>query len=181
MRMSCILEKDVRSVRGDLIRAVLLESPLCDLEIETDLLTDVESLKSFIACQEMPFELGDISDMVLLDGWLVRALLRFRHVDRQCPGQSGRTATRCDGNAYLNSPTILLAVSPFWGPVVRDTEFCLLKAYSLFGDAGECLSIVWIVTDRGTLKEVRCPRPSRPDAFSGSAGRVMVRSILTEM
>jgi hypothetical protein len=82
MRENCLLEENIWSMRGDLIWTVLLESPLCDLEVETDLLTDVESLKSFIACQEMPFELGDISDVVPLDRWLVRALLRFRHVDR---------------------------------------------------------------------------------------------------
>lgn len=81
MRMSCLLEKHVWSMRGDLIWTVLFESPLGNFEIETDLLTDVESLKSFIACQEMPFELGDISDVIPLDRWLVRALLRFRHVD----------------------------------------------------------------------------------------------------
>jgi hypothetical protein len=71
-------------VGSNLIRTILLQSPHGDLGIEPNLLTDVESLKSFISGQEVPFEVGYFSDMVFIDGRGL-SLLRFGNVDGEGP------------------------------------------------------------------------------------------------
>jgi hypothetical protein len=54
-------------MRRDLIRSILFQSPLRNLRVQADFLTDVKPLKSFLSSQEVPFEIGDLSDVVFIN------------------------------------------------------------------------------------------------------------------
>jgi hypothetical protein len=62
------LEEDIGTMRSDLIRSILLQSPCSDLGIEPDFLADIESLEGFIPGQEVPLEVGYFFDVVFVDG-----------------------------------------------------------------------------------------------------------------
>ena len=104
-------------MRLNFVWTILLQPPLGDSDVETDLLTDVEPLKSVIAREQVPIEFGDLFDVMvtILEWRLGGALLRLGHMNGQGPVHTismAGTAHRGSVRTYLNSPTILLAVSP---------------------------------------------------------------------
>lgn len=73
-------------MRSDLIRSILLQSSRSDFGIKSDFLANIESLEGFISSQKMPLKIGDLFDVMLVDG-RGRSLLRLGDVDRQGPAQ----------------------------------------------------------------------------------------------
>ena len=76
-----LLEVDIRSMRSDLIRSILLQSSRSNLGVQPDFLADVESLQGFVPGQEVPFKIDNLFDVMLID-WRGGSLLRLGNVNR---------------------------------------------------------------------------------------------------